>query len=274
MRPAEDHEHDDGHRRGNQLWAFVGLSVCVGLVVIAYLASKQVILDKTTLCPKDDLITARYAVLIDATDAFNPIQTRYLDRYFSTLKSQMPTGAEITLHQVLPDSNRSLEPIYRRCKPRSGRDANSIYENPRRIEKQWSQAFVEPLDRLFDQLLSRDPAPYSPILESIQAVALTAYPPLSDRNRDVPRSLTIVSDMLQHTRNYSHYAKGGPSFDDLRSTSAYQRLRTDLSGVAVTILYVRRDKAQDTQGRSHIRFWENAMTDMGARIERVLSVDG
>lgn len=274
MRPAAEQRRREGDRRANKMWIIMALFL-VGVVGASiYLVSNQVILDKTTLCPKDDLITARYAVLIDATDAFNPIQIRYLDRYFSTLKSQMPTGAEITLHQVLPDSNRSLEPIYRRCKPRSGRDANSLYENPRRIEKQWSQAFVEPLDRLFDQLLSRDPAPYSPILESIQAVALTAYPPSSDRNRDVPRSLTIVSDMLQHTRNYSHYAKGAPSFDDLRSTSAYQRLRTDLSGVAVTILYVRRDKAEDTQGRSHIRFWENAMTDMGARIERVLSVDG
>lgn len=274
MKPAAERRRQDAQRRATRLWIIMALFM-VGLCgAFAYLSAKQVKLDDATLCPKDDLISARYAVLIDATDAFNPVQIRYLDRYFSTLKSQMPTGAEITLHQVQVDPNGSLEPIYRRCKPRSGRDANSLYENPRRIEEQWSKAFVEPLDHLFDQLLTREPAPYSPILESIQAVALTAYPPSTDHNREIPRSLTIVSDMLQHTRNYSHYANGAPSFENLRNTGAYQRLRTDLSGVTVTILYVRRDKAEDIQGRSHILFWENTMTDMGARIERVLSVDG
>src|SRR5690606_34075213 len=109
----------------------------------------------------------------------------------------------------------------------------------------------------------------SPILESIQSVALTSFARAPDR----PRRLVVISDMLQHTEDLSHY-RGEHNFLAFRASPRWRRLRPDLAGVEVEIFYVWRDTGLDVQGASHVQFWRDVITEAGGRLVRVEALEG
>jgi hypothetical protein len=54
-----------------------------------------------------------------------------------------------------------------------------------------------------------------------------------------------------------------PAFRAFRRTPYFSRIRTDLSGVAVTIYYLSRPEVR-TQGRRHLGFWDAYFRYQGA----------
>ena len=230
---------------------------------------QQQAFDTATLCPIDGS-PAYIAVVFDKTDAYNIVQQRFLKRYFSDFKAKLTPGTRIALY-VIDDRNRKvIAPDFVVCAPRTGNDANALYENPKLIKRRWQERFEKPLDQAIEGFMESSEADYSPIMEILQVVSLSAFPVESD---DATKKIIIVSDMLQHTPEWSHY-RGQMDFAALERTAYFQRIRTDLKGAEVQILYVRRDGMEKLQTKRHAFFWADFIGAIGGRLTLIEKIDG
>lgn len=231
--------------------------------------SKQHNIDPVTLCTEGS--TPEYVALIfDKTDAYNQIQQRFLTRFFEEFKAKLQAGTHISLYHI---DDQKLDPIqadYEVCAPRTGEDANALYENPKLIKQRWREQFEIPLDRIIVDFMKPGNADYSPILEILQVVSLSAFPVQSQK---VKKKIIIISDMLHHTREWSHY-RGQMSFKEFEKTQYFQKVRTDLHGAEVIILYVRRDGAVNLQTKRHAYFWADYIQAIGGQVSVIEKIDG
>jgi len=209
-------------------------------------------------------------VLLDRTDFLTAPQREDLRRRLHALAESVPVDAAFSVYSVGPTAAGLLEPAFQRCNPGRGDDANPLIANPRRLRERWERGFAQPVAAAVDALLQPQNEPQSPIMESIQSVGIAAF---GNTPVAIPRHLIVVSDMLQHTRELSQY-NGAPDFAHLRDTAYYRKVATDLDGVDVTILYLRRDGQHARQGKDHIRFWQQYFEAMGATLSRVIALQG
>ena len=108
----------------------------------------------------------------------------------------------------------------------------------------------------------------SPILEMVKYAALNS---LYDSKSNT-KNLIFVSDMLHHTKTYSHY-KGDFDYEKFSQSSYGINQAPLLSDVNITILYLNRPKYNNLQTRSHIGFWEKHFNDNGGYVSHVLRVN-
>ncbi|MGH8551272.1 MAG: hypothetical protein ACRERU_22230 [Methylococcales bacterium] len=251
---------------------YTGLAILIVIALVgarAMLESTHVDLDPDTLCPVDG--SPEYvAIVFDKTDAYNPIQQQFLKRYFSHLKSALPSGARISLFVIEAGNEKRIEPELVICNPQSGQDASYWTANPKALRKRWKERFEKPLDAAIEGFMRPASARYSAILEMLQIVALSGFPPGSE---NAGKLMIIVSDMLHHTTEWSHY-RGEMDFNSLLKSPYYQKIRTDLHDAEVRILYVRRDGAEHLQTKGHAYFWADYLNSINGRVTLIEKIDG
>lgn len=249
------------------LVAGAGLGAIFGLKL--YLQAQRTPIDPETLCPLAGG-NAQVAILFDKTEPYNRIQQRFLTRFFRELEAELPVGARVSLFVVDADSPDRLGPVLSICNPGDGRDANALYENPARLQRRWRERFQAPLAAAIKDFMQPARSDRSPIMEMLQVIALTAFPAGTDA---VPKRLIVVSDMLQHTPEWSHY-RGQLDFRALQRSPYYQRVRTDLRGAEAQILYLRRDGAEAIQTKRHAYFWADYIESIRGRTTLIERIDG
>lgn len=230
----------------------------------------QVPLDSVTLCPLDGP-SGVTVLLIDRTDPLGPVQTADLRQHLLRIRDGLPLYEGIEIYSIGPVVNEVLSeegPML--CNSGRAEDVDSLTANPRLTEKRWKERFAEPLQKVFDKLLEAGHDERSPIMESIQSVSVTAFGSLSPKAKH--RRLIIASDMLQNTEALDQYKGDIIPFSQFKTTAEYKRLRTDLQGVEVEILYFERNVSP--QGRKHIEFWQEYFADSGAKLVRVTRIQG
>jgi hypothetical protein len=232
--------------------------------------STRTTLNKETLCPEQGPAEIT-VVLVDRTDPFGTVQRAAIRTHLEDIRAEIPRHGSIELYSVGEIGPTLLRPEVKICNPGRGADVSAIDNNPRRLERRWQERFANRLDAVFDQMTEPNQGKTSPVLESIQSIAVTAF--AGRARQDVPKKLVIVSDMLQHTPGHSQYSAVA-SYDAFRKSEYFRSVRADLRGIDVEILYVRRGTARSVQGQAHIKFWQAYLTDMGARLGRVVSVEG
>lgn len=244
--------------------------VIVGLGAVYFRAkSMQVTLDAQTLCPADGP-EGLTIVLVDRTDVLTTVQREDLRQRLMHIKDTLPKDTAIEVYSVGSVEGDLIRPEGKRlCNAGRKQDVDAMFGNPRLTEKRWQERFSAPLDKLFEKLVSSGTSERSPIMESIQSISVGAFGTLSPRAKH--RKLVIASDMLQNTEALSQYKELAP-FTDFRQTDPYRRLRTDLRGVEVEILYFGR--RSDLQGRKHIEFWQDYFADSGATLVHVTNIQG
>lgn len=261
-------------RRKNLLGS--GLIVCV-LSVFAFivyfgyeLSSQQGLYDPETLCPIEGRSSEYIALVFDKSDIYNPVQQAFLKRFFSNFKANLVPGTQVSLYVIEQQKNKVIKPSFVMCAPRTGKQANAYYENPKRIQQRWKYQFEQPLDQVIDAFMKPAQSDFSPILEVFQTIALSAFPIGSG---SVNKKIIIVSDMLHHTKEWSHYRKQ-MDFSQLQKTDYYQRINTNLQGTDVNILYVRRDGKERLQNKRHAFFWADYIQSIGGRVTLIEKIDG
>ena len=85
------------------------------------------------------------------------------------------------------------------CRPARGEEAKILYENPVYVDSLFRRRFLGKLNAVFSELLNREPAAQSPIVETIHFLVKSEFE---------PDSFILVSDMLQHSSVASHYPPG------------------------------------------------------------------
>ena len=274
------HRQQQGRRKQ---WIGVLLLLLVAATVAALFAYKlslqqqRVALDPDTLCPLDG--PAGYlAVVFDKTDSYNQVQQRYLQRWFQRLKQDLPTGTQVSLYVIDGSGQARLDPSLVVCNPDDGQHANALIENPALLQQRWRQRFEEPLDRAISAFMQPSSADNSPIFEMLQVVALSAFPAAAAAGNDsdanaVPKRIVLISDMIQHTPQWSHY-RGQTDLKRLKASPYFTRVGTNLQGAEVEILYVRRDGSERLQNKRHALFWADYIAAIGGRVTLVERIDG
>lgn len=260
-------------RRQNQsailkIAAALAVVIFVGFIYFRVQAS-HLALDKVTLCPAKP--TSVTVLLVDVTDPMNTPQRQDFMNQLERLKNTIPRYGELVVSKVDPTDTNLLSPIITRCNPGTAADVNEATGDPAFVQKQWSDGFDKPLRASFEKLATASRSETSPILESIQSVALTEFQ--KPGREDVPRRLVVASDLLQNTREISFY-RGLPNSRDFTSSAAFRRTRTDLRGVEVELWMLERSDAASTQPRSLAELWDRVITEQGGDLKRVYNVSG
>jgi hypothetical protein len=107
-------------------------------------------------------------------------------------------------------------------------------------------------------------------METIQWIAVKQFARAGEQ-KDKPK-LVVVSDMIQHSSNYSLYT-GDATFERYRQAPAYDVLRTDLHEASVTVFLVHR-KNSPGLADSLVAFWEQWFNDNNGSLIRVRKVQG
>lgn len=255
------------------LGAVLALIAFGGLGAVAWFSATVApppTLDAETLCPADGP-SAVTVVLLDVSDdlpepARLQVRTRLLD-----LADAMPTYGLLELRVLSPD-DAAGRVLFSRCNPGTGEGLSSLTANPEAVRRTWDEGFRQPLTQLLEAGLPAAPADTSPIMRAIQRAAIDHFDGRAAEGRD--KRLVVVSDMIENTPAYSQYA-GDLTFRRFAATPAFQDLRTDLAGAAVTVLYVqRRPGGAPFDTGAHIAFWNTWVETMKGRLVEAVKLQG
>jgi len=248
--------------------AVMAVVLLVGSAYLAILASRRS-LDTDTLCPST--AGSVTVLLVDVTDPMNAAQKQDFANQLAKLKNSIPRYGKLIVAKVDATSAGLLSPVITRCNPGTASDENSWTGNPAALQKQWSAGFDEPLTQAFNRLATATGAEQSPILESVQSIALTE---LQKPGLDgVPKRLIVASDLLQNTGDVSFY-RTLPEPRTFTYGAVFRRLRTDLRGVDVELWMLERADAASTQPRALADLWERVIDAEGGDVRRIYNVSG
>lgn len=262
--------------------------VVVAIVVIFVLRPEPTERDSETLCPTSGP-SAVTAILVDTTDRLGPVsRADVLAHLHEEVSSGSANELFLAFETQATEPSGVPEPLFEVCHPGHPEDANPLIESEQRIEKRLEERFLAPLAQVFKELLDREPAASSPLMESTQVAAVTV---LGRRDyADVPKRLLLVSDLMQNTDSLSFFRQV-PDYSEFVSTSAADQLSTNLGATDVEILFVQRraharlrdavarDTARcsetgDRRTRSLIEFWCRWIEDQGGTLRRVVRING
>lgn len=244
--------------------------IAVGAFAYIDALESHVPLNNETLCPLRGP-TGVVAILLDTTDALTPIQQRDIANNLNALRHELPTGYLLVGYSITLDESAVVAPAFYLCNPGRGDEVSEFSGNPQLAEDRWLERFEQPVTAALEAMVSSEGANTSPILEAVQAVSVTQFQ--DPAHQDVPKRLIIISDMLQNSASYSVYG-GLRQFADFQSTAEWVRVRTNLKGVPVEILYVMRPEYSDLQTPALLQFWENIFAAEETQIDRVVKIFG
>ena len=217
--------------------------------------------------------TDHAVILVDQSEALTETHRRFALNFITDFvadDARLPVRSRIALFTFSkttfePRSGPSLRPSSELCRPPS--HGNELYENNRKIAKDFHQRFLAPVRAALEESLTTEVGEQSPILETLQLIS---------RSQDVDdggrKTLIVVSDMLQHTDGFSHY---GPrrSYEEFRRSGFAADVKADLRGWDVVVIYLRRYHDRSLQQSGHVDFWQRYFYETGARITLWAGVD-
>lgn len=232
-------------------------------------AARPPVLDRVSLCPVDGPRSIS-VVLLDSTDEIPGIAKRELRTLLVDMAETLPTYEllDIRLLDPMVPGGRS---IFAKCNPGDGSGLSEYTANPQLAKKRWMESFRAPLDEALEKGFSPLPGKTSPIMETIQRIAVDRF--TGRVAEGVPKALILISDMLEHEADYSQYS-GDLSFARYKASRAYRKFRTDLYGAQVTIHYIQRQTARPINSVDHIRFWAEWIRDNNGRFKEATKLQG
>ena len=187
------------------------------------------------------------------------------------LKNSIPRYGQLSVVRVDATSKDLLKPVITRCNPGTAADTDQLKGNPTKLQRQWEEGFDVPLNEAFRGIVRASAADQSPILESIQSVALTELQ--KPGMEQVPKRLVLASDLIQNTSSVTFYG-GLPDPNQFLSSPSFSRVRTDLRSVNVELWQLQRGDAGETQPRALSELWERIIDKQGGSVTRIYNVSG
>jgi len=249
----------------------VVILVLVSIVAFFYFRSVlgNLTLDDETLCPSE--VVGVTAVLVDVTDPMNTPQRQDFRNQLDRLLGQIGRHEKLLIVKVDPVGDSLLIPVLTRCNPGSASDVSEVDGNPKKLEKQHREGFVAPMEEAFEGLMEASSAARSPVMESVQSVALSEFQKAEFEGKR--KRLIVASDLLQNTDQVSFY-QGLPQVDDFVKSQPFHRVSTDLSDIKVELWMLQRDDSTRTQPKALPLFWERIIDEQGGQVTRVYRVSG
>lgn len=248
------------------------LGVVAAAVAAAMLLLRPdtVVRDEETMCPETGPSRVT-AILVDTTDRVAAVSRADILGRLDDLVAESEPDEMIVAYESQPISEAvgsgPLEALLTVCNPGDPEEASELTQSPALIRRRLEERYRQPLERVFRDLLDRLQAPETPLMENVQAIAVTRLS--SRRYAGLPKRLVLVSDLLQHSDNLSFYG-GLPDYASFARSPGADALRTDLRGVEAEVLLIRREVHESLGGaRQVVAFWERWMAEQGGQVSRV-----
>jgi hypothetical protein len=256
------------HALGGAL-AVLALGVLGAGAYVYVSAARPPALDRASLCPVDGPRSIT-VVLLDSTDDIPDIGKHEIRTVLTDMAEAVPVYGLLELRLLDPKLPGGRQ-IFAKCNPGDGADLSEYTANPRLAKKRWLEGFRAPLDNALESGFQPLPGKTSPIMETVQRIAVDRF--AGRAAEDAPKSLVLVSDMLENAPDYSQYS-GDLTYGRFKSSRAYKRLQTDLHGAEVTIYYIQRVSAKPFNSADHIRFWVDWVRDNKGRFKQANKLQG
>lgn len=255
------------------LYVLITLGILALLAGVGFLFywqqnQKSITLDDR-LCPINAPIEGHHVFLIDQTDPFTEIQQQAFKIKMQQMLVQVPQYHLVSVYTVNSDYKDHQTPLIERCNPGNGDGLSEMTNNVNKIKKRYQAEFVEPLQNLVTQIDTTIEDSSSPIMETIQTVNLNSF--LKDPN-DMQKHLVIVSDLIQNTPLINMYRTKNLNFKAFEKQFAYQKVSTNLSGVDVDILWLKR--RPEIQNKALTDFWEQYFMNNHAQLKALEPLEG
>ncbi|QOZ51522.1 hypothetical protein [Bradyrhizobium sp. CCBAU 53338] len=241
---------------GGVLLLFVAVVAVIALGALYYSMPSRPALDRNTLCPiaGPEGITV---VLVDTSDDLSPTTTREVMGILNDLVTGLPPYYRLDIRVLDIQGNRSRS-LFSKCNPGDGVGLSEWTDNPRIARMRWIESFRKPAAEAIRNSLSSAKANSSPIMAAIQDIAIDQFS--TSQSRSAKKSLVVISDMIEHTREYSQYRNADLTYPRFKQSPAYLKYRTDLHQALVTIDYVSRPNVMPETAR-HVSFWDAWVKD-------------
>jgi hypothetical protein len=249
--------------------AVLALGVLAAGAYVYMTTARPPALDRASLCPVDGP-RSMTVVLLDSTDEIPDIGKHEIRTVLLDMAETVPVHGLLELRLLDPKTPGGRQ-IFAKCNPGDGAGLSEYTANPRMAKKRWLEGFRQPLEESLDAGFRPVPGKTSPIMETVQRIAVDRF---SGRAaEDTPKSLVLVSDMLENAPDYSQYS-GDLSYGRYKASRAYKKLQTDLHGAEVTIYYIQRVTAKPLNSTDHIRFWADWIRDNKGRFKQANKLQG
>ncbi len=243
----------------------IGSSVFLVAAVGVFAFTRPTIqLDKNN-CVIGQPIPGHTIFLIDGTDKIDGDYLYRLKNSISFKKDNLPISEKLTIVRLSGNTEGKPEfkELFSKCNPGQGSQFAGITESKMKKQFQWKKGFGDELNAALDDLSNLKVGVSSPIIESINRLTYKRDFGVNTLNR----RLILVSDLMQHTDEFTHY-KNNYSFSDVRNIGK-PYTGVPLDGVEVDIIYIRRSKIKGFQNVSHEKFWQTYFVQNGADLAEI-----
>lgn len=258
---------------GGILLLLLAIAAGAGLTYFYFSTPKRPTLDSQSLCPVEGPqgITV---VLVDTSDDLADTTRREVQVILDDLVATLPPFYKLDI-RVLDIAGARSRSLFSKCNPGDGVGLSEWTDNPRIARLRWIENFRKPASDAVRNSLASAKATSSPLMAAIQNIAIEQFSSAASEN--AKKSLIVISDMIEYTKDYSQYPKDGDlSFQRYKQSPAYLKFRTDLHGATVLIRYVtRQPKGQAIlNDAKHGAFWIEWMKDNRASTVTVKRLQG
>ncbi len=252
--------------------AGTGIALVLAVIVLLFVfRPRPVERNADTLCPLAGP-SAVTAILVDTSDRVSALsRADILGRLDDEVRAGKPDEFFLAFETRVAGGG-VLEPLVEVCHPGDPDEANPLIQSRQVIGKRLEERFLEPLRDVLADLLDRDEATISPLMESVQSVAVTVLG--RQEHAPVPKRLLLVSDLMQNTESLSFFRQP-VDYGAFAGSRGANAVRTDLDGVTVEVLFVQREAHRRLRStRALAEFWGRWIEDQGGIVESVVSIDG
>lgn len=265
-------------RRGIWILSGIGAFAVVLLATVVGVTWTRPIIGADNCVYRDKRFLSRApadqtVILVDQSEALTDTHRRFALNFikdYAADDSKFSVRSRIVLFTFSKATFESpngprLSPSSDLCRPPS--HGNDLYENNRKITKDFYQRFLVPVTAALDESLTTEVGEQSPILETLQLISRSQE--IGDGGK---KTLIVVSDMLQHTAAFNQY---GPrrSYEDFLRSGFATDVKADFRDWNVIVIYLRRYRDRQLQQAAHIDFWQRYFHEAGAKITRWAGVD-
>jgi len=245
---------------GGALLLLMAIGSGAALAYFYFAAPERPVLDPQSLCPVNGPhgITV---VLVDTSDDLPETTRREVLGQLDDMITTLPPFYKLDI-RVLDIAGARSRSLFSKCNPGDGAGLSEWTDNPRIARLRWIEDFRKPAAEAVKSSIASAQSDSSPIMAAIQDIAISQFS--SGASESAKKTLYIISDMIEYTRDYSQYPRAGDlSFQRYRQSPAYLKFRTDLHGAAVIIRYVTRQSGGRplVDGTKHMEFWKAWIED-------------
>jgi hypothetical protein len=221
-------------------------------------------------CPADGPPAANAVLVYDASDRLAVLQREWVEARIAEWTQKVPRHGRLRIFPLVSDPE-ALAPSFDRCNPGAGEDESFWTANPAKRKRRFEALFAAPAESAVRGLAAGQLA-QSPLLESLQLLAVRGG--LEPGQAQLPRSLLLVSDLLQHSAAVSHYTQGCRDAAAFVGSEAFGRLRGNLRGLEVEVLHLYRERPAGCSVSDQLNWWDAVLEASGADLVSVKQAPG